>query len=149
VICADHDPLRTSAALVVCTVNGTNAERPLTVYRFIRDELGAERIRFVPLVEVLPDASVSERSVGPESFGSFLGAVFDEWVRHDVGKVWVETFDMREPQNDHVRSGYESFLRHVDRPMRMMRRLVESGMPAAVVMKLVAKEDAAREWRGK
>jgi sulfatase maturation enzyme AslB (radical SAM superfamily) len=149
VISPDEDPLRTSAALVICTVNGVNADRPLTVYRFIRDELGAERMRFVPLVEVLPDASVSERSVGPESFAAFLSAVFDEWIRHDVGKVWVETFDMREPENDHLGPGYESFLRHVDRHMRMIQRLVECGLPAAMVMKLIAKEDAARDLRGR
>jgi sulfatase maturation enzyme AslB (radical SAM superfamily) len=145
VLCPDEDPIRTSAALVVCTVNGVNVERPLVVYRFIRDELGAERIRFVPLVEMGPDASVSERSVRPESFGAFLSAVFDEWIRHDVGRVFVETFELRGPHPDYLRAGYEAFLRHIDHPMRMIQRLVQRGIPAAVVMKLVAKEDAARE----
>jgi uncharacterized protein len=36
---------------------------------------------------------VTERSVKPEQFGRFLVAIFDEWVRRDVGKVFVQTFD--------------------------------------------------------
>jgi sulfatase maturation enzyme AslB (radical SAM superfamily) len=144
----EDELLRTSAALLVCPVNSANVERPLVVYRFIRDEIQAERIRFVPLVELAPDRSVSERSVRAESFGAFLSTIFDEWVRHDVGKVFVETFDLPDRENDYMRSGYEAFLRHVDRPMRMIQRLVERGIPAAVVMKLVAKEDAGKGVTG-
>jgi uncharacterized protein len=36
---------------------------------------------------------VSERSVGSAQFGTFLIEVFDEWVRHDVGTVFVQTFE--------------------------------------------------------
>jgi sulfatase maturation enzyme AslB (radical SAM superfamily) len=37
---------------------------------------------------------VTERSVGAEQFGRFLIAIFDEWVRRDVGNVFVQTFDV-------------------------------------------------------
>lgn len=40
-----------------------------------------------------PDQAVSERSVRPQQFGRFLCEVFDEWVRNDVGRVFVQTFD--------------------------------------------------------
>jgi len=35
----------------------------------------------------------SERSVRPDQFGSFLTTIFDEWIRRDVGKVFVQTFE--------------------------------------------------------
>ncbi len=75
---------------------------PLEVYRFFRDELKTEFIQFIPIVErINVDGSaaiqsgdrVTERSVKPEQFGQFLIAVFDEWVRRDVGKVFIQHFD--------------------------------------------------------
>ena len=87
---------------ILCTVNAANGDRPLEVYRFFRDELGAEFIQFIPIIErVNADGStliqsgdrVTERSVKPEQFGQFLIAVFDEWVRQDVGKVFIQHFD--------------------------------------------------------
>lgn len=87
---------------ILCTVNAANGDRPLEVYRFFRDELGAEFIQFIPIIErVNEDGStltqsgnqVTERSVKPEQFGQFLIDVFDEWVRRDVGKVFVQHFD--------------------------------------------------------
>jgi uncharacterized protein len=103
---------------IMCTVNAANAAGPLEVYRFFRDELKTEYIQFIPIVErmtaeMLPQANqgwgergtdprplylvegdqVSDRSVGSEEWGRFLNAVFDEWVRRDVGKVYVQMFD--------------------------------------------------------
>ena len=87
---------------ILCTVNAANGDRPLDVYRFFRDELGAEFIQFIPIIErVNEDGStliqsgnqVTERSVKPEQFGRFLNSVFDEWVRRDVGKVFIQHFD--------------------------------------------------------
>jgi uncharacterized protein len=37
---------------------------------------------------------VTERTVRPEQLGRFLIAIFEEWVRHDVGKVYVQLFDV-------------------------------------------------------
>ncbi len=103
---------------ILCTVHAANQERPLEVYHFFRDELGAEFVQFIPIVErvsesALAEASagwherpgrgrplylvdgnrVTERSVRPEPYGQFLIAIFDEWVRRDVGRVFIQHFD--------------------------------------------------------
>lgn len=87
---------------ILCTVNAANGDRPIEVYRFFRDELGAEFIQFIPIIERVNDDGstmiqsgnqVTERSVKPEQFGNFLIGVFDEWVRRDVGKVFIQHFD--------------------------------------------------------
>ena len=84
------------------TVNRANADYPLEVYRFIRDEIGADWMQFIPVVErINPDGlslyqqgeRVSERSVRPDQYGRFLTAIFDEWVHRDVGRVFVQTFE--------------------------------------------------------
>ena len=104
---------------ILCTIHAANADYPLEVYRFFRDELQARYLQFIPIVErsteaLIPLANlgwgkrpggdrplylqhgghVTERSVGAEQFGCFLVRIFDEWVRHDVGKVFVQTFDV-------------------------------------------------------
>ena len=84
---------------VLCTINAANAGHPLEVYRFFRDELGARYIQLIPIVEVeTPPAggrpgTVTARSVQPEDYGRFLTAIFDEWVRRDVGEMFVQFFD--------------------------------------------------------
>jgi len=104
---------------VLCTVHAANQEYPVEVYRFFRDRMGASFIQFIPIVErttesLLPLANlgwstsrkekrplyvqagncITERSVAPEAFGRFLIGVFDEWVAHDVGEVFVQMFDV-------------------------------------------------------
>lgn len=104
---------------VLCTIHAANVDHPLDVYRFFRDELQARYLQFIPIVEratkeLLPAANqgwgrrpggerplyrqrgnlVTERSVKAEPFGRFLCDVFDEWVRRDVGTVFVQTFDV-------------------------------------------------------
>jgi uncharacterized protein len=103
---------------ILCTVHAANAERPVEVYRFFRDELGARYFQFIPIIErataeTIDQANegwserpggtrtlytqtgtlVTDRSVRPEQYGSFLIGVFDEWVRRDVGTVYVQMFD--------------------------------------------------------
>ena len=79
---------------ILCTVNAVNGDHPLEVYRFFRDETKAQCIQFIPVVEreYLRD-TVTPWSVGPEQYGKFLIGVFDEWVRHDVGTIYVQHFD--------------------------------------------------------
>ena len=89
------------------------SERGREVYRFLRDECGARFLQFIPIVErvnadearapwsswrdrplyVQDGDSVTARSVTPEGYGRFLVDVFEEWVRHDVGEVYVQMFD--------------------------------------------------------
>ncbi len=84
---------------VLTTVNAMNHRWPLDVYRFFRDELGARYLQFIPIVEPRGNArlggipTVSERSVDGGAYGKFLIAVFNEWVRRDVGKMFVQIFD--------------------------------------------------------
>ena len=87
---------------VLTTVNGLNGDYPLEVYRFLRDEAGTDWMQFIPVVERInadgltlyqEGGTVSERSVLPEQFGRFLSTIFDEWVRHDVGRIYVQTFE--------------------------------------------------------
>jgi uncharacterized protein len=85
---------------VLCAVHSSNADSPQEVYRYLRDEVGARYIQFIPIVERAGMAPtdddgelVSERSVTPAAWGRFLSAIFDEWVRRDVGTVFVQAFD--------------------------------------------------------
>jgi uncharacterized protein len=104
---------------ILCTVHAANADRPVEVYRFFRDELKAEFVQFIAIVERATEASlpganlgwserpggerplyvqsgslVTERTVRPEQYGQFLIDIFDEWVRRDVGRVFVQIFDV-------------------------------------------------------
>jgi len=87
---------------VLTTVNRINGDYPLEVYRFLRDDVGAEWMQFIPVVERtdehgdaahLRGMHVSERSVRAEQYGTFLTTIFDEWARRDVGEVFVQTFE--------------------------------------------------------
>ena len=87
---------------ILVAVNRTNADYPLEVYRFLRDEAKTTWIQFIPVIERISEEGhtiaqkgtrVSERSVRPEQFGRFLIQIFDEWVRHDVGRIYVQTFE--------------------------------------------------------
>lgn len=93
-------------------VNRDNASEPLKVYRFLKS-IGSRFLQFIPLVERVaadpgngfsepPDAGQQNSgaprlfpwSVGAEQYGDFLCAIFDEWVRHDVGTTFVQLFDV-------------------------------------------------------
>jgi uncharacterized protein len=105
---------------VLCTLHRINADRPLEMYRFFRDELGAQFMQFIPIVErITPEQAklpegrdeawqswrdrplytqtgslVTGRSVTAGQYGRFLSIIFDEWVRRDVGRVYVQMFDV-------------------------------------------------------
>lgn len=88
---------------ILCTVHAANADQPLEVYRFFRDDLEATFIQFIPIVErINEDGStllqegntVTDRSVKAEDIGTFLITIFEEWVRRDVGRVYVRHFDV-------------------------------------------------------
>jgi uncharacterized protein len=83
---------------VLACVHAANAGRPLEVYEFLRDTAGARFIQFIPVVERASsidklDSPVTARSVSGRQFGDFLIAIFDEWVKRDVGRVFVQAFD--------------------------------------------------------
>ena len=91
----------------MAVVNAYNANHPLEFYRFFKEN-GCQFLQFTPIVERLTrhedgrtlasladknEIPLSEASVTPEQWGYFLSAIFDEWVRKDVGKIFVEIFD--------------------------------------------------------
>jgi uncharacterized protein len=103
---------------ILTTVNAANADHPVEVYRFLRDDVSARYIQLIPIVErvtpeLLPIANlgwgprgsdarplylqegsqVTDRSVQPAQWGRFLSGVFDEWIKADVGTVFVQMFD--------------------------------------------------------
>ncbi len=84
---------------ILCTVNSANSLYPLDVYRFFRDDLGAQYIQFIPVVERDNETGnqagikITERSVGAKEWGYFLISIFNEWIRYDVGKMFVLFFD--------------------------------------------------------
>ncbi|UWZ86301.1 anaerobic sulfatase maturase [Occallatibacter riparius] len=91
-------------------VHRKNAQHPLDVYRFLK-EAGSGFIQFIPVVErkaaqsagdglvlIQPSspqpAEVTDWSVEPLAYGKFLAAIFDEWVKQDVGRVFIQQFDV-------------------------------------------------------
>jgi len=92
------------------TVHRKNSRQPLEVYRFLKS-IGSRYLQFIPIVEQVasePDpnglvllkpysrqeTTVSEWSVEPLQFGRFLQQIFDMWVVQDVGRVFVQVFDV-------------------------------------------------------
>jgi uncharacterized protein len=98
------------------TIHASNADRGREVYRFLRDDCGARFIQFIPIIERVAEVQedggvpwsswrdrplyvqrgdvVTGRSVTGEQYGRFLIDVFEEWVRRDVGDVFVQMFDV-------------------------------------------------------
>lgn len=91
----------------MAVVNDYNADYPLEFYRFFKD-IECRYIQFTPIVErIIPrkdgrylanptdsrEIPLAPFSVSPEQWGSFLCAVFDEWVRNDVGQYFIQLFD--------------------------------------------------------
>lgn len=75
------------------TVHAANEHVPLEVYRHLRDDLSLRYLQLIPIVEFDDDGELRATSVSPRGWGSALRAIFDEWLRHDVGEVFVSTFD--------------------------------------------------------
>jgi uncharacterized protein len=105
---------------VLSCVNRLTAKHPLRVYRFLRDEVGAKRLQFIPIVEPVgfwytapqywnprlmavdgspqarpgsPESVVEDWCVDPDDWGEFLCRVFDEWRQKDLGKIYVNYFE--------------------------------------------------------
>ena len=81
-------------AEILCVVSSRNVGYPLVVYDFFKN-LGANYISFMPLVEKMEngDRRVSENSVPAREFGCFLSAIFDEWIKKDIGAVKIQIFE--------------------------------------------------------
>ncbi len=85
---------------ILTTIHAANVEHPLEIYRFLRDELEAKFLQFIPIVErdhkkgEQKGNKLTDRSVMGKQYGKFLITVFDEWIRQDVGEIFVQIFDV-------------------------------------------------------
>ncbi len=77
---------------MLCVVHQKNVRQPALVYRFFR-ESGVKFLQFLPLVARQGETGVSAETVPAEAYGVFLCTVFDEWIKHDVGRVAIQNFD--------------------------------------------------------
>jgi uncharacterized protein len=98
------------------TIHAANAEHGREVYRFLRDDCGAKFVQFIPIIERVEEAAedgsvpwtswrdrplyvqegqrATSRSVTAQQYGRFLIDIFEEWVRQDIGTVYVQMFDV-------------------------------------------------------
>lgn len=81
----------------LCTLTRHSESEGEKIYRFLRDDLEAEFIQFLPVVE--EDSSVTvrsatEQSISARGYGQFLTEVFDIWFRDDLGQVFVQMFEV-------------------------------------------------------
>jgi len=79
---------------ILCAVHDQNVRYPLRVYNYFK-EIGVRSIGFLPIVERLP-GSISEAtsySTPAAAFGDFLCAIFEEWIRQDIGRITVQIFE--------------------------------------------------------
>lgn len=90
----------------MAVVNDYNADYPLEFYHFFKD-LECHYIQFTPIVERIhlnsdgrylanvlqKEEKLADFSVTPEQWGNFLCTLFDEWVKNDVGKYFIQIFD--------------------------------------------------------
>ena len=76
----------------MATVNHLNADYPADFYRFFKD-IDCQYLQFTPVVERESGGQVTDFSVTPEQWGRFLCGVYDEWVKEDIGQIFVQIFD--------------------------------------------------------
>ncbi|MCY4146018.1 MAG: anaerobic sulfatase maturase [Chloroflexi bacterium] len=85
---------------ILTTVHAANEGQGARVYTFLRDEVGATYMQFIPIVErdnatgYQEGDQITERSVTAAGYGQFLIDMYEQWVRRDVGRVFVQIFDI-------------------------------------------------------
>lgn len=77
---------------LLCVVNDRNARQPEALYRFFKS-LGNPFLQFLPLVIKDGEGGVLPGTVPAKRYGEFLAAVFDEWLRNDVGRITIHNFE--------------------------------------------------------
>jgi len=78
---------------VLACVARETAKKPLDVYRFFKDE-GVQFIQFTPVVEREAKSNkIAPFTVDPLDYGDFLIGIFEEWVKNDVGKIFIMNFE--------------------------------------------------------
>ena len=78
---------------LLTVVQSDNSQHPEEVYDFLSG-LGCPFIQFIPLVEPDPEHTVSSRTLSGERWGEFLTRVFHRWRGKDMGRIFIQHFDM-------------------------------------------------------
>lgn len=76
----------------MAVINNLNGDHPLEFYHFFK-RIGCHYIQFTPVVDASRLGELTPYSVRPRQWGEFLCRLFDEWVRNDVGKYFIQIFD--------------------------------------------------------
>lgn len=79
---------------LLTTINSANVDRPLEIYKFLKDDLGGKFIHFIPVVEHDNNGQAMHATPSPMAYGRFINVIFDEWIKNDVGDVFIDLFDM-------------------------------------------------------
>ncbi len=77
---------------ILCVLHEGNAAEPERVYAYFKDA-GARYLQFLPLVPRPGQEGAAAAAASPDAIGEFLCRVFDLWIREDVGRIVVQTFD--------------------------------------------------------
>ncbi|MBI2316778.1 MAG: anaerobic sulfatase maturase [Betaproteobacteria bacterium] len=77
---------------ILCVVHDFNVRHPMAVYRYFK-QVGARYLVFIPLVKRAEAGGVTPESVPAEEYGAFLCAIFEEWIREDISRMYVQIFD--------------------------------------------------------
>jgi uncharacterized protein len=85
---------------ILTCVNAANYAYPLDVYHYFRDTLNMQYLQFIPIVERANKTGnqrgekLTSRSISGKEYGDFLITIFDEWISQDVGKMFVQIFEV-------------------------------------------------------
>ncbi len=75
-------------------VQADNADHPGRVYDFLKNECGSRFMQFIPIIEPGEGGGVSPQTATGEQWGRFMCGIFDEWLKGDVGEIYVQHFDV-------------------------------------------------------
>ncbi|MBA7470673.1 Anaerobic sulfatase-maturating enzyme [subsurface metagenome] len=86
-------------------VQSDNGNYPQEVYNFLK-KIGSTFMQFIPIVELEEKDGVSYHTVTPQQWGNFLKAIFDLWIKQDLGRIFIQHFETMIG----IYSGYSSSL---------------------------------------
>ena len=84
-------------------INNVNVHYPLEVYHFLKS-IGSKHMQFIELLETgTPNIDFSghsentfriiDFSVPPAAYGKFMSTIFMQWVKNDVGEIFIRQFE--------------------------------------------------------
>lgn len=88
---------------MLTVINNVNVHYPLEVYHFLKS-IGSKHMQFIELLETgTPNIDFSghsentfriiDFSVPPTAYGKFMSTIFMQWVKNDVGEIFIRQFE--------------------------------------------------------